>query len=141
MQMQANIQSASARLNLIAPSRYRRQDNTVSNAARTYCRLVHLLQIIYLWEILRHGTWHRRLVFGLDHRISSSIQKLNDGLFRVRQINPNVEEALEAEANQQDPESLLHCQLYTRSVARTTYEIADHQENELDRDRPPTKPS
>jgi hypothetical protein len=52
--------------------------------------------------------------------------------FRVREINPNADEVLEPETNQKAPESALHYQLYTTSVARTTYEIADHQQNELD---------
>ena len=51
--------------------------------------------------------------------------------FRVREINPNADEALEPETNQEDPESPLLYQLYTTSVARTTYEIADHQGNEI----------
>lgn len=52
--------------------------------------------------------------------------------FRVREINQNTDEALDLDTNQEDPESTLQYQLYTTSVARTTYEIADHQENELD---------
>ena len=56
--------------------------------------------------------------------------------FRVREIDPNADEALEPDTNRVDPVSPLPSQLYTTSIARTTYEIADHLDKEPD--LPPT---